>query len=364
MNLRYVSIAVCAALFAGSIGYSIFGKQSGGGSINLNKQIITGVITSEKENFFKDERVKQIFEDNNIEVQYTRMTSSQIADAKSVTDIHNSMFVFPSGIQTTEKVKSNFKNSQSYNIFYSPMVIATWTPIVNILQSNDLVKKQQGFQYLDLTKFMQLVENNTRWKDLKNSSAYSVNKVALISSTDSRYSNAAKMYVALNSYILNNNNVVTNNQEVEAVMPNLKKIILAQGNRESSSTNMMSDYMSIGMGKVPMMFAYESEYLENAFKNKGVKSNMQLLYPSPTVFTKHVITVLDPKAQVIVDLLQKDKELKNIANEYGFRMEGDNSIVAKAKSININIPETIIDVIDPPSYDILDTMSKTIEEKN
>ncbi len=363
MSLAKISAIIACAIVLGGAIYVSSTKDGGGISMKGNT-VVKGVITSEKENFFKDERVQKIFADNHFDVQVTRMSSGQIAEAKTLQDVQNADFIFPSGIQTSEKVKTNFKNSQTYNIFYSPMVIATWTPIVDILKQNNLVKKTSQYDALDLSQFMKLAENRTRWKDLKGSADYSVNKIVLISSTDSRFSNAAKMYVALNSYILNDSNMVSTSQDVDKVMPTLKKIIQAQGNRESSSTNIMSDYMSIGRGKVPMMFAYESEFLENAFKNNGLKKDMALLYPTPTIFTKHVMVLTNSKAQPLVDLFKSNSDLKKIASEYGFRFDGEAGIVAKAKSINVSIPDTLVDVIDPPSYDILDEMAKKVEDKN
>lgn len=362
MNKAKVLLIVA---FAALLGVAIwFSSSKDSGAVVFSKTTkLTGIITSEKENFFKDERVLAVFKKNGLEVNYIRMASGNIAKATNVNELQNADFVFPSGIQTAEKVKSNFKSSQAYNIFYSPMVIATWTPIVDILRTNGIMKKLGQYEAVDMEAFMKLGENGTRWKDLKSSQEYPVNKVALVYSTDSRYSNAAKMYITLNSYVLNKNNVVSTNEEVDNVLPTLKKIIQSQGNRESSSTNMMSDYMSIGRGKVPMMFAYESEFLENAFKNNGLGKDMKLVYPTPTVFTKHVLVALNPNAQVLVDLFKKDSELKKLAIEYGFRFEGDSGIVQKAKSVGITIPEVVLDVIDPPNYDVLEYMAQKVEEK-
>lgn len=363
-KLKAVFLVFFAALICVAIWFSSKSGTNGGiTSVVSQSTVLKGVITSEKENFLRDERVKAVFAKNGFDVQLERMSSGKIAQATKAADLNDADFVFPSGIQTSEKVKSNFKGSQAYNIFYSPMVIATWSPIVSILKENKLIKKVGDYEALDMESFMKLADNGVRWKDLKKSDAYPVNKVVLVYSSDSRYSNAAKMYLSLNSYVLNSNNVVSANTEVDKVMPTLKRIIQAQGNRESSSTNMMSDYMSIGRGKVPMMFAYESEFLENAFKNGGLGKDMQLIYPTPTVFTKHVMVALNPKAQALVDLFKKDEELKKLAVEYGFRFEGDAGIVAKAKAVNVNIPDVVVDVIDPPNYDVLDYMAELVEAK-
>jgi len=90
-----------------------------------------------------------------------------------------------------------------------------------------------------------------------------------------------------------------------------------------------------------------------------------MLYPSPTIYSKHVMVVLNPAAQPIVELIKNNPDLKKLASEYGFRIEGDNGIIQHAKSLGVTIPETVIDVIDvidPPKYDILDTLTSKVEE--
>lgn len=359
--------AVFLVFFAALIGVAIwFSSKSDGGSLIPTKTVVLkGVVTSEKENFFKDERVKAEFLKNGYDVQVTRMTSDKIVAASTPADFGGfSDFVFPSSVPVSEKVKSTFKSSQAYNVFYSPMVIATWTPIVNILRDNSMIKKVGSYETLDMEAYLKHVQAGTRWKDLKKSDEYPVNKLMLVSSSDSRYSGSAKMYVALNSYILNNSNVVASEQEINQVMPTLKKIIQAQGNRESSSTNMTSDYVSIGRGKVPMMFSYESEFLSVAQQNPDlIKKGAVMLYPTPTVYSKHVMVVLDSKAQALVDLMKKNAVLQKLASEYGFRIEGDNGIVQHAKSLGVTIPDTVVDVIDPPNYDVLDALTAKVEEK-
>jgi hypothetical protein len=360
-KVKILMIVVFAALLSVAIWLS---SSKDGGAIMMNKQIVLkGVITSEKENFFKDPRVQEIFKKNGLDVQYVRMTSDKIVQAKTEQDLATyDDFIFPSSIQVAEKVRTNFKQSQSYNVFYSPMIVATWTPIVDILRANNLTKKMGQYEAIDLASLMKLAEQNVRWKDLKQADSYPVNKVVLISSSDARFSGSAKMYISLASYVLNDNNVLATQEDVDKIAPILKKMIHSQGNRESSSANMTSDYMSIGRGKVPMMFTYESEFLGSAFKGL-IKKDMKLMYPTPTIFAKHVMLTLNPQAQVLVDLLKNNKELKEIALENGFRLEGETDIVAKAKSVGVAIPSEVVDVIDSPSYDVSEQLINIVESK-
>ena len=80
----------------------------------------------------------------------------------------------------------------------------------------------------------------------------------LISTSDARFSNSSKMYMGLTSYIYNQNEIIQTQEQADKIIPNIKQMMASQGNRESSSTNLFTDYNSIGMGKAPMIFVYES----------------------------------------------------------------------------------------------------------
>ena len=105
------------------------------------------------------------------------------------------------------------------------MVVATWKPIVNILDSNGLIENKKEYQALKMDKFLQLVDKKTKWKDLKNSSEYSVNKNMLISTSDARFSNSSKMYMGLTSYIYNQNEIIQTQEQADKIIPNIKILL-------------------------------------------------------------------------------------------------------------------------------------------
>ena len=355
---------------AGAVGYSAWNKKateeakSSVEQTKNNKVVLNGIITSEKESFLKDERVKKIFQDNNLEVNFERWTSDKIVTAQTVKDFGASGdFVFPSGVQASDKIKQTIKGAQAYNMFYSPMVIATWTPIVNILEANNLIKTGAQYKSLDMEKFFPLMSNKIKWKELKQSESYPVNKNVLIYTSDSRFSNSSKMFIALAGYVYNKSDVVTTDAQADAVIPKIKQLMDSQGSRESSSINLFMDYTSVGIGKAPLIFVYESQIAEYAIKNKGLNAEMAFIYPSPTLFTKHVLITFNEKSQRLVDLLSNNEELKKIAADYGFRFTGNNSLIEKAKSVGVNIPVSLVDVVDPPSFDVLEKIIQAVETK-
>jgi hypothetical protein len=241
------------------------------------------------------------------------------------------------------------------------MVIATRSPIVKILEANGFLINKGSYKALDMNKFLEIMANKTKWISLKENAEYPVNKNILISTSDSRRSGSSKMFVSLASYVFNNDEVVQDIQAEEKVIPKIKELMDAQGYRESSSADLFNDYISMGMGKNPMIFVYESQMIELAVKSNGLMDQMQILYPSPTIFSKHVLVGLTPNGKKFMNFLSSNEKVKTIAARYGFRITGGSHLNVVTKSVKLNSPDTVVDVVDPPSLEIQDDLVSEIE---
>jgi hypothetical protein len=80
------------------------------------------------------------------------------------------------------------------------------------------------------------------------------------------------MYLALASYVLNDNNVVQNEIQADVILPLLSELFLRQGFSENSSAAPFDDYLLMGMGKAPMVMIYEQQFIQRAALNDGVSS--------------------------------------------------------------------------------------------
>ena len=357
-------VGVFVLLLAGAIGYSAMQKHSGSAAsvVSSDKLVINGVITSEKETFFKDPRFIKLAADNGIEVNVENWTSDKIIQVKTQDGFGKyNDFVFPSTVQVSDKVKATFKGSQADTIFYSPMVVATRTPIVNLLDKNGLLSTHGTYKALDMAKFLNVMSAKTKWNALKDNTEYPVNKNILIYTSNAKRSGSSKMFIALASYLYNNSDIVNTPEQEQEVVPKIRKLMEAQGYRESSSADLFNDYVSIGMGKAPMIFCYESQMVELAVKTHGLQDQMQILYPSPTIFSKHVMVSLDSKGQKLMDFLSSNEDVKKIAAEYGFRVTGGVHLVQTGKTIGLDLPATVVDVVDAPSFEVLEDMVNQVE---
>lgn len=323
---------------------------------------LRGLIGSEKETFFADARVQKALALQGITVNVEKAGSRVIAGRYDATKFD---FGFPSGAPAAQQLRSLSKASNVYTPFYTPIVFASWRPIAEILVANGMAAKQgDSYFIVDMPGLMAAVEKGTRWKELKSSSAFATSKSVLVNSTDVRTSNSAAMFLSLASYIANNQQIVQSQEDVDRVMPIVAPLFLRQGFQEQSSAGPFEDYLALGMGKAPLLVAYESQMVEFWLKNpERLKADMVLLYPKPTVYSKHVLVPYTPAGARLGAALESDPALRELAHEYGYRTGGDTKGPETWEKRGVKVPAVLVDVIDPPSHEWLERMITGIEAR-
>jgi len=359
---RSVGIVLAAVLAVGVIVAIVISVSGGGGDdrpTDAPVAVVRGVIGSEKQPFFDDRRVQAEFRKHGLRVAVDTAGSRSIA---TTVDLTKYDFAFPSGVPAAAQIKAKSGASTSYTEFYTPMVIASWQPIAQILEAGGVAKSQGTYDTFDIKKFLELVKNNTRWTDLPKSDAYPASKSVLITSTDVRTSNSAANYLSITSYVANGNNVVENDAQGDAVVPQVAPLFLRQGFTATSSEEPFDDYLAIGIGKAPIVFIYEAQFLQHVFANDGaITPDMRLLYPDPDVYSKHVVVPLDANGDRVGKLLLTDPVLQRLAAEYGFRTNNPTVFNQLVQQHHAHIQPTIVDLIEPPSYEALEHMIEQIE---
>jgi len=118
-----------------------------------------------------------------------------------------------------------------------------------------------------------------------------------------------------------------------------------------------------GIGKAPMVMIYESQFLARAAANDGsITPDMELVYPEPTILSKHTFVSLTPVGQRLGQFLNDDAGMRQLATEYGFRTSDTNAFRTFVSDHQLTVPDTIIDVIEPPTYESLEAMISTLEQ--
>ena len=353
--MRRILIPLLTVLLLAGLGYAIW--ASVGGQLAARRVLtVRGLIGSEKEDFFRDPDVQAALKKLGLSVQVEKAGSRQIATGY---DLSKYDFAFPAGVAAAEKIRRERKVTQTYDAFYTPMAVASWKPIARILEANGLAVNQGGVERLRLDKLLPVMEAGKRWKDLKGAASYPVGRSVLISSTDVTKSNSAAMYLALASYALNGDRVVQGG-EAQALLPKLAPLFLRQGYQENSSEGPFEDYLALGMGKAPMVMVYESQFVEQAAK-KALTPDMLLMYPTPTVFTKHVLVPFSDGGRRLGEALA-DPSLQQLEVRYGFRTRDPRLFADFVKQGGLELPNSLVDVIDPPTYEVTEGLIRAIEQ--
>lgn len=328
---------------------------------NWQKVVVRGLSGSEKMPFFRDPRVIEALANRGVEVIVKKSGSREIATRHDLTQ-HD--FAFPAGIPAAEKIQREYKKGKSYQVAFTPMVVASWDVIAQLLLANGIVEQRgDGYFALDMKKLLLAIEQGKRWTDLENHQPFPARKAVLINSTDIRRSNSAAMYLALASFLFNGEAVLGNQQQADALVDRLAKLFIRQGYTEHSSAVPFNDYLVMGIGKAPMVMAYESQFLYAAAQGQ-LRPGMAVLYPEPTLYTKHVLVALTPAGEKLGEALMTDPVLQSLMIEHGWRNQNIAAFDAFVKKHALGIPPTLVNVIEPPSYEIIESMIQRIETEH
>ncbi|MGZ0148401.1 three-helix bundle dimerization domain-containing protein [Kribbella sp. WER1] len=337
-----------------------------GNDAQANSGLITvsGVIGSEKRAYFEDPDVKAALAKHGFEVKVDTAGSREIA---TTVDLGKYDFAFPSSSTAAERILQPTSgrpavSGKKYAVFSSPMAIATFQPIVDLLSASGIARKVNGTWYFDVRKYVDLAKANWRWTNIRGNTTYPVNKRILITTTDPRTSNSAAMFLSIVTYVANHNSVVQSAADEQKVLPLVAPLFVNQGYTDNSSEGPFDDYLSLGMGKSPMVNIYEAQFVEAAVEHK-LKPGMVLMYPSPTVQSKHTLVSLNANGEKLGGLLSTDPDLQRLAARHGFRTADESQFANVVNQRNIPVAKDVIDVADTPTYDtleqLLDAVSKS-----
>jgi len=313
---------------------------------------ITGVIGSEKRGFFEDPEVRRKLAEHGLEVSVDTAGSRRIA---TDVDLSTYDFAFPSSAPAGEKIVSREANRGVFTPFHSPMAVATFTPILEVLEREGVARQEAGHWLIDMSRYAELVGSGQRWRDL--GPEYPSPRTVQISSTDIRTSNSAAMYLSILAWVVRDGGVVTTDSQVAEVIEAVSPLFLGQGYTESTSAGPFADYLAQGIGARPMVLVYEAQFLGGKMaRNSRIRDDMQLAYPEPTINSTHMLVALTDDGAELGRALSNDPDLQRLAAEHGFR-PGDPALFAGTLGDHgIGEPPTFLATVDPPVFDRLEQL--------
>jgi hypothetical protein len=316
---------------------------------------VRGVIGSEKESFLRDQRVTERLGCLGFTVEVDSRGSRDMLDTLAQGD-HGYAFAFPGSTPAAEKIMTSLGTSEKIPLFSTPMVVATFRPIVTLLEEEGVIQKAaDGTDVVDVAALLEFARAGKRWDQLAGNSAYPVRKTILLSTTDPQDSNSAIMYLSIASQVANDGAIVTTEQQLQKVLPDLCSLIYDQGGKPDTSQVLVNDYLVGGMGRIPMGLIYEAQYVTRA-PAPPLAEDSVMLFPRPTIYSRHTLIPLTPDGAAVGKALRDDPELVRLAAEHGFRPE--------RPLAGQEMGDRPVDVVESPSYEVLENMLSALAENS
>ncbi|MFJ7246100.1 hypothetical protein ACIQWA_15790 [Kitasatospora sp. NPDC098652] len=315
--MRRRALGVLAALaLLGGVTYALVPEDAGTGPAKT--VTVTGLIGSEKRSFFENAEVKAELAKQGLEVRADSTgswTMSEQARSSSGLD-----FAFPASTAPAHEIQRHWGLQDSPLVpFYSPLVVVAHAPVAQILRESKLAARDDstGVWTFRMDEYVRALKAGLKWQDLTGAGGHGeLSGPIFVTTTDPESSSSGALYIALLSYVLNNNLVVSDDAGVEAVRPVLYQATALQGGQKSSSDEPFRDFLA-GVGN-PLIFGYESQVAAMAVQGQPT-GDMVVMYPDTTAYSDHTIIARTENGRKLAGLLQNDEALRALEVRFGFR---------------------------------------------
>lgn len=325
LRARHYVLIAFVALVVGVLGLSLLNTAQN--AIPVQTVDVFCYIGSEKDGFLSNPIVKDILaRDFGINIKFTKMGSIDQAFLTG-TQLQDVDCLWPSNTTALEIFRE--KNQSLYDrgvakhdvIFNTPIVLYSWTPVVDKLVAQNYITQDAAGNYVTdtITLLRLIVDPPATWKDL---GADFLNGSFRIVTTDPVRSNSGNMFYGLFLNMLNGGEVVTGTN-VDTYLPILKTYYDQQGLLEESSGILFDRFITLGVGATPLMANYESLIIEYGLQNQGslvtIQEQVRIIYPQPTVWSAHPAIALSEEGRAFIEALKSESLQKLGWEQHGFR---------------------------------------------
>ena len=310
---------------------------------------VSGYIGGEKAGFLEDEEVLEILrKDYGLEVDYSKAGSLDMMTA----DLTGRNYLLPSSsiaLEYYEELHGSPKQSEI--ILNTPIVLYTHKIVLEAFEQQGMITKDEDVNYVDMNKLLELIRTDTKWTDIGVPELYGS---VSVDTTDPAKSNSGNMFAALLADVLNGGQTLTP-ESVDEVLPELQAIFGKLGYMETSSADLFSQFLRMGVGATPIAAGYESQIIEYAQMEpeayEEIKDDVVVLYPAPTVWSAHVLIAMDESGQTLLEGLQNEKIQELAWKKHGFRTGSAGIAQGEAKASGI--ADSVTQVAQVPSYEVM-----------
>lgn len=350
---------ILLVIIMGAIGgiYLFTGSRNEAGTPGLIS--VSGYIGGEKTELLEDEEVQNILQNRyHLKTDYSKAGSLDMMTA----DLNGKNYLFPSSSIAEEYYTDLYGDPvQSEIILNTPIVLYTHRSVLDAFDSQGLITRNGNAYSIDMARLVELIQNDTRWSDIGLPELYGN---VSVDTTDPAKSNSGNMFAALLANVLNGGQTLTEDDAAE-IVPELQAIFGKLGYMETSSSDLFSQFLRMGVGAKPIIAGYESQLIEYASihpeEYEKIKDDIVMLYPSPTVWSSHILIALDEKGQDFLDALLDD-DIQEIAwKRHGFRT-GNYGTLSDPDSLAADgVAASISQVTPVPSYDTMKIIIESLQ---
>lgn len=339
------AIAVLAVIGA-AIGYYLGAPE--------RPDTVRGVVGSEKAPFLADPRVRDAFARHGLRLEIDARGSREMATTVSL-DRYD--FAFPGSEHAAERVRQVRPATGSHTPFASPLAVATFTPIADLLAGQGVARRAPGGHWvLDMAGFLDLASRDVRWDQIAGNVAYPARRDVLLTTTHPGDSNSAAGYAWLAARQLGGG---------AAAVDQVVRLFADQGGLERSTEEPFEKYLAQGLNFAPLVLVYEAQYVGAAVAGT-LPANATLVYLSPTLRSAHTVLGFTDRGDEVGRLLSTDPELVRLAAEHGFRTADEAvyaPVLARVPAGGAALPSTLTDVAEPPEPAVIEALLTAIDQR-
>ena len=320
---------------------------------------VDGYVGGEKIELLEDEEIRSVFEEKyGLNVDYSRAGSLDMMTA----DLSGRDYLFPSSSIALEYYEDLHGSPvQSEIVLNTPIVLYTHQIVLDAFENQGLITTDGDIHYIDMAGLLELIQNDSQWSDIGLPELYG--RVS-VDTTDPSKSNSGNMFAALVANVLNGGRTVTET-DLDTILPELQDIFGKLGYMETSSSDLFSQFLRMGVGAEPIIAGYESQLIEYASiypdEYDRIRDDVVMLYPTPTVWSAHVMIALDENGQILLNAMQ-DEEVQDLAwKKHGFRTGNYGDIADSGAIPAEGVAASITQVAQVPSYDVMKVIIEQLE---
>lgn len=228
---RVFAVLAAVALLAG-VGVALFWPKDGPGG---DVVAISGVIGSEKREFFADPDVVAQLAKNGLKVTTVTTGSWLMGDS----DLKPYDFAFPASLSPAEEIRDHLQiKSEPVRPFYSPLVVIAHQSVADVLKANGLAAQSESKVWtLKMDAYLKAVQEGRKWQELTGAQGHAeLAGSVFLTTTDPSTSSSGALHLAAISYLANGHQVVSDDAGVGRVKDVVRQVTALQGTRRPAAT--------------------------------------------------------------------------------------------------------------------------------